>query len=84
VREAASSVPVESFPKPATAYFDWIKLAERSMRSLATAKACGRKVHGNYFLNAYVGSDRKPPESMVQGTVLTPMLKYVRLEEKHD
>jgi hypothetical protein len=48
------------------------------MRILATAKACGRKVQGNYFLNAYVGSDRKPPESMVQGTVLTPMLEYVR------
>ena len=65
-------------PKPATAYFDWIKLAERSMRCLATAKACGRKVQGNYYLNAYVGSDRKPPESMVQGTVLTPMLEYVQ------
>ena len=36
-------------PKPATAYFDWIKLAERSMRCLATAKACGRKVQGNYL-----------------------------------
>jgi hypothetical protein len=65
-------------PKPGTAYFDWVTVAERSMRILATAKACGRKVQGNYFLNAYVGSDRKPPESMVQGTVLTPMLEYVR------
>ena len=65
-------------PKPATAYFDWIKLAERSMHCLATAKACGRKVRGNYYLNAYAGSDRKPPESMVQGTVLTPMLEDVQ------
>jgi hypothetical protein len=64
-------------PKPETAYFDWINLAQKSMRALATAKGCGRKVGSNYYLNAYVGSDRKPPESMVQATVLTPMLEYV-------
>jgi hypothetical protein len=57
-------------------WFDWARLAGRTLDSLCKSRQCIRKVQGKTFLNAYVGSDDKPPESMVQGALEVPMVEY--------
>ncbi|GAB3547886.1 hypothetical protein [Spirosoma fluminis] len=63
-------------PKPKTEYYDWPSAATQTLRTLASSDACGRRINGKFYLNAYVGSDYKPPESMVQMAILLPLLDY--------
>jgi hypothetical protein len=46
------------------------------VKLLKKSKSCLRKINGKCYLNAYVGSDYKPPESMVQGALLVPLVEY--------
>jgi hypothetical protein len=62
--------------KPPTSYFDWPTLAERTVDDLFSSAKCTRSVDGHRYLNAYVGSAEKPPESMVQLAVLVPLTEY--------
>ncbi|RIV27471.1 hypothetical protein DYU11_03960 [Fibrisoma montanum] len=62
--------------KPATAYYDWPQAADKTIRSLSRSSACYQRINNRFYLNAYVGSSEKPPESMVQLCVLVPMLAY--------
>jgi hypothetical protein len=63
-------------PKPRTRHYDWIAGSKRTLYALETCEDCGRWIRGNFYLNAYVGSVEKPPESMVQLAVLVPLLEY--------
>jgi hypothetical protein len=61
--------------KPATEYYNWPAATDRTLRALAFRDS-RRRIKGRTFLNAYIGSTEKPPESMVQLAVLLPMLEY--------
>jgi hypothetical protein len=63
-------------PKPETDYFDWPKIAERTIQALTESPHCGRRIQKQYYLNAYVDATRKPPESMVQLAILVPLREY--------
>ena len=63
-------------PRPKTEYIDWLALAKKSLRDLNGSEKCWSEVRGRRYLNAYVGDYDSPPESMVQLTVLLPLLEY--------
>ena len=63
-------------PRPETEYFDWPHTATRTLRSLDKTRNCTRRIRGRRYLNAYVSAEEKPPESMVQCSVLVPMRAY--------
>lgn len=63
-------------PLPSVGWYDWPAMAKRTLRALAGARACTRKIKGIPYFNAYVGATGKPPESMVQGAVLVPLVEY--------
>jgi hypothetical protein len=63
-------------PRPKTDYFDWPHAATRTLHSLDKTRSCTRQVRGRRYLNAYVSAEEKPPESMVQCSVLVPMRAY--------
>ena len=74
-------------PKPPTRLFDWPESADQTLRALTDVPACYRDLRGHRYLNAYVGSTDKPPESMVQLSVLNPLLDYLAwrgTETDHD
>lgn len=62
--------------KPETAYYDWPKASQRTIDALTKAGECGRQIHNKFYVNAYVGSTDKPPESMVQLAILVPLWEY--------
>jgi hypothetical protein len=62
--------------KPPTAYHDWPARAARTMRDLCLSPSCTYKRAGEHFVMPYVGDSSKPPESMVQLTVLANTLEY--------
>ena len=59
-----------------TEWPDWRQIAARTVRDVAGSVQCLRKVKKDSYLNAYVGSAEKPPESMVQAAVLVPLVEY--------
>jgi len=63
-------------PRNETEYVHWPDIAEKSLRDLTNSEKCWSEVRGNRYLNAYVGDYDTPPESMVQLTVLLPLLEY--------
>ena len=69
-------------PRPETAYYNWPKAADRTIRALSESAHCGRMIHKQYYLNAYVDATYKPPESMVQLAILVPLWEYQRWVEK--
>ena len=65
-----------ALPRNETAYIHWPDIAEKSLRDLSNSEKCWSEVRGNRYLNAYVGDYDTPPESMVQLTVLLPLMEY--------
>ena len=65
-----------ALPRTETEYVDWIDIAKKSLRDLNNSEKCWSEVRGRRYLNAYVGDYENPPESMVQLTVLLPLLEY--------
>jgi hypothetical protein len=63
-------------PRPKTEYIHWPAIAKKSLRDLSNSEKCWSEVRGNRYLNAYIGDHDTPPESMVQLTVLLPLLEY--------
>lgn len=63
-------------PAPDWEFQDWPELAKATLRSLAGSPDCTRLVEGKRFVEAYVGSTYKPPESMVQGALIVPLMEY--------
>jgi hypothetical protein len=62
-------------PRLETEYRDWPGIVKKSLRDLGNEK-CWTTIRNVKYLNAYVGDDETPPESMVQLSVLLPMLEY--------
>ena len=56
-------------PREEPDFYDWPAAARKTMRSLTSGKQCTRAIDGKLFVEAYVGSTCKPPESMVQGAL---------------
>ncbi|MES2707031.1 MAG: hypothetical protein V4726_10565 [Verrucomicrobiota bacterium] len=69
-------------PQPAWDFCDWPDLARATMRSLTGSAACTRVVGGKKYVEAYVGSSYKPPESMVQGALIVPLMEYAEWRER--
>jgi len=63
-------------PRPETTYYDWPKAADRTVQALTESPDCGRIIKNRFYLNAYVGANQKPPESMVQFAMLVPLWEY--------
>ncbi len=69
-------------PRPETTYYNWPKMADRTIRALSESANCGRMIRKQYYLNAYADATYKPPESMVQLAILVPLWEYQRWVEK--
>lgn len=65
-----------ALPRTNTEYIHWPDIAKKSLRDLSDSEKCWSEVRGNHYLNAYVADYDNPPESMVQLTVLLPLLEY--------
>ncbi len=65
-----------TLPRVQTEYIDWPDIARKSLRDLSHSEKCWSEVKGQSYLNAYVADYDTPPESMVQLTVLLPLLEY--------
>ena len=63
-------------PRPDTQYIHWPDIAKKSLRDLTNSEKCWSEVRGRRYLSAYVADYETPPESMVQLTVLLPLLEY--------
>jgi hypothetical protein len=71
-----------ALPRPETEYRGWPEIVKKSLRDLNDEK-CWATIRNVKYLNAYVGDYDTPPESMVQLSVLLPMLEYADwLEEE--
>jgi len=46
------------------------------LRALVPSTGCCRKIKGRLYVQAYVDCSEKPPESMVQGAVIVPLMEY--------
>lgn len=62
--------------RPATAYHDWPDRASRTMRDLCLSPSVTYNRARHRYVMPYVGDSSKPPESMVQLTVLVNTLEY--------
>jgi hypothetical protein len=65
-----------ALPRMETEYIHWPEVARKSLRDLSNSEKCWSEVRGHRYLNAYVGDYETPPESMVQLTVLLPLIEY--------
>ena len=65
-----------ALPQVKTEYIHWPELLQKSLHALSNSEKCWSDERGRWFLNAYVGDHANPPESMVQLTVLLPLLEY--------
>ena len=63
-------------PRLETEYVNWPEIAEKSLKDLSNSEKCWSEIKSKRYLNAYVGDVDTPPESMVQLTVLLPLLEY--------
>jgi hypothetical protein len=64
-----------ALPRNETEYIHWPDIARKSLRDLTESEKCWSDIRGQRYVHAYV-SDENPPESMVQLTVLLPLLEY--------
>jgi hypothetical protein len=62
--------------RPAVAYHDWPERAGKTIRDLCISPSCTYERGGHRYIMPYVGDTTKPPESMVQLTVLVNTLEY--------
>ena len=63
-------------PKYEMEYHPWPELAEQTIRDLNTSHDCTVARGEQRFLNSYVGTNDRRPESLVQLAVLLPLLEY--------
>ncbi|MCE5200710.1 MAG: hypothetical protein ABFD54_01590 [Armatimonadota bacterium] len=62
-------------PHPDAIYQDWLSMAEDTIRDLEH-EDCVTTFGGQRYLNAYVGTGDRRPESLVQLAVALPLLEY--------
>ena len=71
-----------ALPRNETEYIHWPEVAKKSLRDLSNSEKCWSEVRGKRYLNAYVSDHETPPESMVQLTVLLPLIEYAEWSEE--
>ena len=71
-----------ALPPVETEYIHWPDISKKSLRDLSNSIKCWSEERGRYYLNAYVADYDNPPESMVQLTVLLPLLEYAEWRGK--
>ena len=57
-------------------WYDWAAMAGKTLKAIRRSPDCVRRIRRRCYLNAYVGSHDKPPESMVQGAIYVPLVEY--------
>lgn len=62
--------------KPKVALYDLSSIVEKGLKDLCNHKGCWQQVKSDAFLNAYLNDYKNPAESMVQLSVLWPLLDY--------
>ncbi|HTU80722.1 MAG TPA: hypothetical protein VMF61_01245 [Candidatus Acidoferrales bacterium] len=62
--------------RPEPEYHDWPHMAEQTILNLTYSDECRIEQRGRAYLAPYAGDKTKPPESMVQLTVLLPTYEY--------
>lgn len=62
--------------RPPEKYHDWPDRARRALGDLFTSPSCTYERAGQRYMMPYVGDDTKPPESMVQLTMLVNTIEY--------
>ena len=65
-----------ALPRASTEYIHWPDILKKSLRDLSSSPKCWSEERSQYYLNAYASDYDTPPESMVQLTVLLPLLEY--------
>lgn len=70
----ARNVSLLDAPEPA--FHFWPAKATATVFDLSRSPLCHHEVDGRRYMAAYVGDQTKPPESMVQLTVLVGLLEY--------
>lgn len=70
------SLLYSKIPRPNTQYVEWHALTPKVYGELEKYKECWKRWDRKKYLNAYVSDFDKPPESMVQLTVLLPLLEF--------
>lgn len=60
-------------PRPPVEYRHWPDKCERALHHLTHSPLCTREIDGRRYVNPYVGATGKPPESMVQLSVLVAL-----------
>ncbi len=71
-----------ALPRVEGQYVHWPDVLKKCLRDLAGSSKCWSEEKGAYYLNAYVADYNTPPESMVQLTVLLPLLEYAEWSGK--
>lgn len=68
--------------KPVAIYRNWPRRVSETLQDLTHSPKCGVEIDDHRYLRAYAGSDDRPPESMVQLSVLVPMIEYAESREE--
>jgi len=74
----ALAVVVSRMADRPRSYRDWPKRALETVYDLSLSPECTIEARGRRYLAPYVNSKNKPPESMVQLTVLVALLEFER------
>jgi hypothetical protein len=70
--------------RPSPKYVDWRRRAEQCREDMERCEHCWLTVGDRRYLQAYVGDDKHPPESMVQLAVLLPLIERTEWCERDD
>jgi len=62
--------------QPEVQYYDWPEMARKTLRAMNVKSGCCRTVDRKLYVQAYVDCSVKPPESMVQGAIMVPLMEY--------
>ena len=68
--------------QPESEFYDWPVLAKKSLRALIPGTGCCRKIKGRLYVQAFVYCSAKPPESMVQGAIIVPLMEYAAWQRR--
>ena len=66
--------------RPPVEYRHWPDKTKRALEHLTHSPLCTREIDGKRYVNPYVGATDKPPESMVQLSILVALRALARWE----
>lgn len=69
--------------KPPALYRNWPRRVWETLQDLTHSPKCTVEIDNHRYVRAYVGSNDRPPESMVQLSVLVPLIEYAESRDEH-